>query len=166
MHMWWRRLNPRRYLAAAIGWAVFGVVSLAALITANWVANDAERRALDDTQDGLVEFATQARDALAMRIETRIAVMQATAARMVGAAPDRQARRKVLLSVLEQFPEFKWLAVTDDQGRISTEAGNLALATGHAVWDPTPPNAAMWRVSDKRARVGRDAIGVDRKSVV
>ena len=161
MHMWWGQLNPRRYLAAAIGWAVFGVVSLAALITANWVANDAERRALDDTQDGLVEFATQARDALAMRIETRIAVMQATAARLFGAAPDRQARRKVLLSVLEQFPEFKWLAVTDDQGRISTEAGNLALATGHAVWDPTPPNAAMWRVSDKRARVGRDAIGVD-----
>ena len=157
MHMWWGQLNPRRYLAAAIGWAVFGVVSLAALITANWVANDAERRALDDTQDGLVEFATQARDALAMRIETRLALMQATAARLVGAAPDREGRRKVLLSVLEQFPEFKWLAVTDDQGRISTQAGNLALAEGHAVWDTSGFHSPLHRVSDERARVGRDA---------
>ena len=154
--MWWGQLNPRRYLAAAIGWAVFGVVSLAALITANWVANDAERRALDDTQDGLVEFATQARDALAMRIETRIALMQATAARFVGASPEPEVRRKVLLSVLEQFPEFKWLAVTDGQGSISTQAGNLALATGHAVWGPSETFNAMQRVSDKRARVGHD----------
>ncbi len=155
MQMWWGQLNPRRYLAAAIGWAVFGVVSLAALITANLVANDAERRALGDTQDGLVEFATQARDALAMRIETRIAVMQATASRLVGSAPDQEGRRRILLSMREQFPEFLWLAVADESGHIGTQVGDLALAEGHPIWDSKADPRQQW-VSDQRAHVGGD----------
>ena len=39
------RLDPRRHLAAAIGWALLAVVSLASLVAGQRVAVDAERAA-------------------------------------------------------------------------------------------------------------------------
>lgn len=77
-----RQLDPRLHIAAAIGWAVFGVVTLAALIAANLAANQAERRARADAEGLLAEFATQVRDALSMGLETRRSMLQATAAQI------------------------------------------------------------------------------------
>ena len=65
-----RGLDPRLHLAAAIGWAVFTLVRLVALVAATVAGNDAEQRERADTERLLVQFASQIRRALAMSLET------------------------------------------------------------------------------------------------
>lgn len=123
-----RRLNPRLHLAAAIGWAVFSVVTLAALVAAMLAAGQAEQRARADAEALLDEFATQVRDAVSMSLETRRWLLQATAAQ-VSAGPDRDPAqlRRTLLAAQSQFPEFAWLGVADAGGQLVAETGAVAL---------------------------------------
>lgn len=122
----WQRLDPRLHLAAAIGWAVFTVVAFAALVAASLAASEAESRVRIDSERLLTQFATQARHALAMNLETRRSVVQATAAQII-ASSDRgsEALRRHLDAVQAQFPEFAWLGVADESGRITAAAGGL-----------------------------------------
>lgn len=120
-----KRLNPRLYLAAAIGWAVFGVVTLAALIAAHLAAGQAERRARSDAEGLLAEFATQVRDALPMNLETRRSLLQALAEQLVAS---RVQNLNYLQDALEatraRYPEYMWIGVIDGSGRIGIEAGD------------------------------------------
>jgi signal transduction histidine kinase len=122
----WQRLDPRLHLAAAIGWAVFTVVTLAALVAANLAAGEAESRVRADSERLLTQFATQTRHALAMNLQTRRSIVQATAAQII-ASSDRgnEALRRHLDAVQAQFPEFAWLGVADERGRITAAAGGL-----------------------------------------
>ena len=121
-----RGLDPRLHLAAAIGWAVFTLVTLAALVAANVAGNEAEQRARVDTERLLAQFASQIRHALAMSLETRRSIVQATAAQIV-ASSDRgtDALRRHVEAVQVQFPEFAWLGVVDDRGRVVAASGGL-----------------------------------------
>lgn len=126
------RLDPRLHSAAAIGWAVFGVVTLAALIAAKLAAGEAEQRARADAEGMLAEFATQVRDAVALNLETRRSLLQATAAQVAAqmtAAPDQDPPgvRRALEAVQAQFPEFVWLGVADASGRIVAATGDQQL---------------------------------------
>lgn len=122
----WQRLDPRLHLAAAIGWSVFAVVTLAALVAANLAAGEAESRVRADSERLLTQFATQIRHALAMNLQTRRSVVQATAAQII-ASSDRgnEALRRHLDAVQAQFPEYAWLGVADEQGRVTAAAGGL-----------------------------------------
>lgn len=124
-----QRLNPRLHIAAAIGWAVFLVVTLAGLMAANLAAAQAERRARADAEALLAEFATQVRDALSMNLETRRSVLQAAAAQIAVASehglPDVAQK---LEAVRGQFPEFLWLGTIDAAGRI--DLGTEGLFVG------------------------------------
>ena len=114
-----QQLNPRLHIAASIGWAVFAVVTAAALIAANLAAAEAESRARADAEGLLVEFATQVRDALSMNLETRRSVLQATAAELVATSDHSPpAVSRTLEAVLGQFPEFNWLGAVDSHGRV------------------------------------------------
>ena len=114
-----QQLNPRLHIAASIGWAVFAVVTVAALIAANLAAAEAESRARADAEGLLAEFATQVRDALSMNLETRRTVLQATAAELVAASDHSpSAVSRTLEAVQGQFPEFSWLGAVDSHGRV------------------------------------------------
>ena len=93
-----RRIDPRLHLSAAIGWAVFAVVTLAALAAATLASAEAEGRARADAQALLGEFATQVRDALSLQIEARRSLLLATAAQL-GSLSDRSPSTQ--LRVLE-----------------------------------------------------------------
>lgn len=123
---WWDRFDPRRHLAAAIGWAVFAVVGLSSLIAANLAATAAERRAQADTQRLIGQFAVQVRHGLGMNIQTRLAIIRATAAQIT-ASEDRgdEALRRHLEAVQTQFPEFAWVGVADAQGRVMAATGGM-----------------------------------------
>lgn len=122
----WRRLDPRLHLAAAVGWAVFVVVTLAALLAAGLAAHEAERRVRDDSQRLLTQFALQIDQALTMNLVTRRAIVQATAAQIEASADrSRQALRRHLEAVQAQFPEFAWLGVADAKGRITAATGDV-----------------------------------------
>ena len=121
-----RGLNPRLHLAAAIGWAVFTLVTLAALVAANVAGNEAEQRARADTERLLAQFASQIRHALAMSLETRRSIVQATAAQIVASSDHgTDALRRHVEAVQVQFPEFAWLGVVDDRGRVVAASGGL-----------------------------------------
>ncbi|WP_374568012.1 sensor histidine kinase [Ideonella sp.] len=112
-----RPFNPRWHIAAAIGWAVFLVVTLAALLAANLAASQADSRAREDATSLLVEFATQVRDALSMNVKARRSVLQATAAQVAAAdALHAEAMLRTFETVQAQFPEFVWLGVADGDG--------------------------------------------------
>jgi signal transduction histidine kinase len=121
------QLDPRLHIAAAIGWAVFGVVTLAALIAAHLASNQAEHRARLDAESLLAEFATQVRDALSMGLETRRSLLQVTAAQIsAGTDLDPASLRRTLLTAQAQFPEFTWLGVADASGRVVADTGSTA----------------------------------------
>lgn len=120
----WRRLDPRVHLAAAIGWAVFVVITLAALAAAQAAAGAVEQRARDDTHRLLTQFAIQVRQTLAQALETRRSVLQATAAQILASSDrDSAGLRRHLDAVQQQFPEFSWLGLADGGGRVIAAAG-------------------------------------------
>ena len=119
-------LDPRLHLAAAIGWTVFGIVALAALVAANFAAAEAERRALADTERLLMQFTVQIRNALTTSLVTRRAMVQVTAAQIAASGDrGRDALRRHLEAVQAQFPEFVWLGVADTQGRLMAVTGEI-----------------------------------------
>ena len=61
---WWQHLDPRRHIAAAVGWAVFILMTLGALIAGGVAASTAEREMRADTRARLVQTAGQTADAL------------------------------------------------------------------------------------------------------
>ncbi len=147
------RLDPRRYLAAGIGWAVFAVVGVAAVVTADLVAGDAERRALTDTKTGLDEYATQVRDALSMQMETRRALLQAVAAGLAtGPGASATIQRHDLASVRARFPEFSWLGVADADGRVQVEAGTPTPGAAAEIRAQAANHPGVPVVSDRLAR--------------
>ncbi|MCB1822689.1 MAG: hypothetical protein KDI73_14115, partial [Candidatus Competibacteraceae bacterium] len=119
-------LNPRLRFSAAIGWTVFAVILLAALAGANLAAREAERLARADAERLLTQFAVQIRHALDMNLEMRRSILQVTAVQ-IAASQDRgtDALRHHLEAVQAHFPEFAWLGVADEHGRVVAATGGL-----------------------------------------
>ncbi len=115
-----QRLDPRRHLAAAIGWAAFVLVTLSALLAANLAAREAEQRARADAQALLVAFSMQIRGTLAANLDAHRATVRATAAQIVASTDHGgDAIRRHLEAVMAQFPEFIWLGAADGRGRVA-----------------------------------------------
>lgn len=149
-----QRINPRLHLSAAIGWAVFAVVTLAALAAATLAAAEAEGRARADAQALLGEFATQVRDALSLQIEGRRSLLLATAAQL-GSLSDRSAdaQLRVLEAAQVQVPEFAWMGVADDNGQLLVSTEDVALAAQPA---HQPAGLAPWFDQGRRQPVVDD----------
>ncbi|MDE2455821.1 MAG: HAMP domain-containing protein [Burkholderiales bacterium] len=124
-------IDPRRHLAAAVGWAMVAIISLASLVSANVASAAAEARALRDTRQLTTQFALQIRHSLAMSIRMHLSVVQATAAQIVSTRErSDDVVRGNLEAVRAQFPEFLWLGVTDDAMRVM--AGTDGALEGRA----------------------------------
>jgi signal transduction histidine kinase len=128
-----QRIDPRLHLAAAIGWTVVAVTVVSALLAALLAANLAERHVRSDVERLLTQFASQISDALATNLTTRRLIMQASATQIM-AANDRgtDALRAHLDAVQAQFPEFSWLGVADDRGRVVASTGAVLLGANIA----------------------------------
>lgn len=154
-----RRVNPRFHLAAAIGWAVFAVVTLAALVAASLAANAAEERARADAQALLGEFATQVRDALSLQIEARRSLLLATAAQL-GSLNDRSvgAQLRVLEAAQVQVPEFAWMGVADTTGQLLVSTEDILMAAQPLAQAPWFTQAQRQPVVDDRRALPRTPI--------
>ena len=120
-----QHFDPRRHLAAAIGWAVFAIILVAALVGGHLAAREASMRARADAERLLAQFATQIRHALDTNLENRQSILRATAAQL-GAdygAGTGDLHRRHLEAVRAQFPEFVWLGVADGLGQVVTTVG-------------------------------------------
>ncbi len=135
---WLGWLDPRRYLAAAIGWSVLAVVALASVVAGQLAASDAGQAARADHQRLVGQFARQVQHGLDMGLRLRLAVLQVTAGQMAVAGDlGAGALRLHLAALRSQFPEFAWLAAADAQGRVLAEAGTAqgegSLASPHGL---------------------------------
>ncbi|MER2556757.1 MAG: histidine kinase [Candidatus Competibacter denitrificans] len=120
--------NPRRRLAAAIGWVVFFIIVAAAAVGANLASKEAAERARADAERLLAQFATQIRHAIDTALATRLSVLQSTAAQISvdQAMGDTRLRHALQLTALQtQFPEFAWLGIADKDGRLLATTGSM-----------------------------------------
>lgn len=130
---WWQVLSPRRHLAAAIGWAVFAVVALAALLAAEFAAHHTEHRLRLDRERLLNGFASQVRDSLVSALGTRTAILSILANRAPGVdSGGVDAIARELAGLQRQFPEMLSLAAADPAGRIVASTRPAALGTSAA----------------------------------
>ncbi len=134
----WQHLNPRRHLAAAVGWAVFVLMVAGALIAGELAAGTAEREIRADTQARLTQTAGQTADALLAQVEVLLAAMQATAAqwRLDGApAPTPDERLRALQ---RELPALGWIGWHDATGTlVATTDRDAAPATLSPELQPT-----------------------------
>jgi len=145
---WLGWLDPRRYLAAAIGWCMLAVVALASVVAGQLASSDAEQAARVGTQGLMGQFARQVQHGLDMDLRLRLAVMQVTAGQVAvsgpgpgaAGAPQLQPNLQPHLAALRaQFPEFAWLAVVDAGGEVVAQAGTPQGAA--------PLSRSQWRAA-------------------
>src|SRR5574337_1506453 len=114
---WWQRLNPWRHFAAALGWAIFALVVVGAVVAAEWAASEAARHVAAAARVRLRQTANQAADALMAQLQVRLAAMRATAAQwpvLKGGAPGLVERLEALQA---QQPELGWIGALDGSGQ-------------------------------------------------
>ena len=151
----WQHLNPRRHLAAAVGWAAFILMAFGALIAGELAASTAEREMRADTQARLVQTAGQTSDALLAQVEVLLAAMQATAAQWRLDAAVASTTRERLRALQHELPALGWIGLQDAQGALvaATDADTtptaLAPELGQGLRTP--------RVILRRARSATDA---------
>ncbi|MCC6610189.1 MAG: HAMP domain-containing protein [Burkholderiales bacterium] len=121
------RLDPRRHLAAAIGWTILAVVPLASLVAGHLAAAGAERATRQDTEQLMLQYTTQVQHGLAMNLQIRLSIVETTADQ-IAASGDRSpdALRRHLDAVRAQFPEFAWVGVADAGGKVVAATGGIA----------------------------------------
>lgn len=120
----WRSLDPRRRLAAAIGWAVFAVVTLAAVLGAILSARHAEEQIRSDSEQLLRQYASRIYNSIQLSLQIRRSIVR-TSALQIAASTDRGDAAIVhhLDAVQREFPEFVWLGVADDRGQLIASVG-------------------------------------------
>lgn len=114
----WQHLDPRRHIAAAVGWAVFVLMAVGALLAGELAAGTAEREMRADTQARLVQTAGQTADALLAQVEVLLAAMQATAAQWrldTAVAPTLDERLRALQ---REQPALGWIGLQDASGAV------------------------------------------------
>jgi signal transduction histidine kinase len=123
---WLQFLDPRRYLAAAIGWAVLAVVTLGGFVAAEVAARSAEERVRAGSELLLAQLSHQTRHTLSESLANRLAVVRATGAQIQAMEGWTPARLRTYLAAIQaQFPEFAWLGIADANGRVVAATGGL-----------------------------------------
>ena len=124
MHPLLQRLDPRRSLAAAIGWLIFVLSSGLVLAASVWVGDiilanllDMRSRQLDRAAD---DFADELNLSFALRLQSVRALASMLATEI--SADNRPELRKILANLQRASPEFERIAVADAGGRILASA--------------------------------------------
>lgn len=120
----WQRLDPRNHLGAAISWAVFYVVMLCAIGAGAFAAAEAKIKVRGDSERLLVQFATAIDHSLALSLETRRQIISAAAAQIGPRDFGQPALRQQIKALQRQFPEFEWMGIADDRGRVIAATGD------------------------------------------
>ena len=118
-------LNPRKHLAAGIGWAVFTIIALAAPLCAWFVAKETERYIRQSAIQSLQQNATQIQREVSTNLESRLSVIRLTAAQLNQIPLNSADTNLTLNSVRAQYPEINWIGVADKSGEIVAALNNV-----------------------------------------
>ncbi len=149
MHPLARYLDPRRSLAAAVGWLVITLSIGLVLVASVWVGDivranllDQRGRQLERTADGI---AAELNLNLELRLQ-RVGTLAAILATELG--DDNPATlRKIFEGVQQVVPEFAWIGVANPQGRV-------LAATHGAVEGASVADRSWFALGLKGARIG------------
>jgi hypothetical protein len=129
-----RLLDPRRSLAAAIGWLVFGL-SIGLVLVASLLVGDIVRTNLLD-QRGRQLDRTAGRIAAELNLELalRLQSVRALAAMLATELDDENQAtlRKVLENLQRVSPEFRWIGVANARGRVLAATRGMVEGTSVA----------------------------------
>lgn len=113
-------LNPRKHIAAGIGWAVFTIIALAAPVCAWLVAKETENYFRQSATQSLQQNAVQIHREVAANLESRLSIIQLTASQL-SPTPHNSSHLKLMLnSVHRRYPEINWIGLADSEGTVVT----------------------------------------------
>lgn len=97
-------------------WGLLAAVVLATWVAGQWAAQRAQAQLAAAAQQRLQLLANQGADALAARLEIRLAALRATAAQWGEQASSPAALQASLRALQGQQPELSWLGLADSDG--------------------------------------------------
>jgi len=125
-------LNPRKFLAARIGWAVLAIFILLAPLCAWLIAKQAERYFRQAALQSLQQYAVQIHRELAANLDSRLAVLRLTASQLSSGRQTPSELRISLDAFRVQFPEINWIGLTNIQGDVIAASDNVLLGANVA----------------------------------
>lgn len=138
MHPLARYLDPRRSLAAAIGWLVFALSIGLVLVASAWVDDIVRTNLLDLRGRQLDRTAGRIAADLNLDLALRLQSVRALAAMLATELRDENQAtlRKILENLQQASPEFAWIGVANPQGRV--------LAATHGVMEGASVADRSW----------------------
>ena len=115
-----RYLDPRRSLAAAIGWLVFALSIGLVLVASLWLGDMVRDDLLEQRERQLERMADRVVAELNLNLALRMQSVRALAALLATELGDesRATLRRSLENLQRASPEFTWIGVANAQGRI------------------------------------------------
>ena len=120
-------LNPRKHLAAGIGWAVFIIIALAAPLCAWVVAKETENNIRQSATQSLQQNAIQIQREVAANLDSRLSVIRLAAAQMSQISQNSAELQITLTSIHRQYPEINWIGLADISGTVTAAAHNVLV---------------------------------------
>lgn len=120
-------LDPRKHISAGIGWAVFLIIALAAPLCAWLVAKQTENFFRNSASHSLQQYATQVHREIEASVQSRLSVIQLSAAQLAPLADSPVELRQALDTIHRQYPEINWVGVANPQGVVTAAAGDILL---------------------------------------
>ena len=120
-------LNPRKFVAARIGWAALIIISLLALLCAWLVAKQTEHIYRQAATQSLQQYPLQIQREISANLNSRISLIRLTASQLGKQNQSSEELRIALESVRNQNPEISWIGLADNKGTVIAAADNLLI---------------------------------------
>ncbi len=130
--------DPGRSLAAAIGWLVFALSLIVALVAIAWVDDIVRSNLLDQRGRELERTAQRIAAELNLELALRLQSVRALAAIVTTdlGDEDREALGRSLDNLQRAYPDFEWIAVANQHGQMlaRTEGAPESARVGDRDW--------------------------------
>ena len=118
-------LNPRKHLSAAIGWAVFLIIALAAPFCAWLVAKETQNYTREASELSLQQVAKQIHREITSDLESRLSVIRLAAAQLDKPSSPSTEAKHLFDVIRSQHPEFDWIGMTNNEGVVIASINNM-----------------------------------------
>ncbi len=125
-------LNPRKHLAAGIGWAVFAIIALAAPLCAWLVAKETESTIRRAAAQSLQQNAVQIQREVAANLDSRLSVIRLAATQLSPIPRNTAHLNHMLNSVHRRYPEINWIGLAEKTGPVIASANNVFVGKSAA----------------------------------
>ena len=115
---------------------VFTIMTMVTLLCLGWALHTIQQRLIQSSGHSLVQAATDAASKLDMMILERSGDIQLLSAAPIAQGQDPETLTQYLRQLLRAYPAYRWIGVTDSQGRIvaATAPSSTSLDQSQRPW--------------------------------